>query len=182
MLCESPIRHGDRKGQLATGTAAGYQRHWQADEPPCDECRGFIHTNRPSWYDHAPLGSVDRVCGRCGTGYKSGPNRNYKFCPDCREIVRRGRSVGPRLRDKVIHRDNGVCLICQKMTDPNDFTVVAGSDGRPAFVAGPDYPSVDHITPQSVGGEHVMSNLRTAHHRCNAERSDALDEQLSWAV
>ena len=301
MLCESPIRHGDRKGQLATGTAAGYQRHYQANEPPCDECREFIRTNRPSWYDHVPLGSVDRICERCEGGYKSGPNSNYRFCPDCRSVAqneqRRDRRNRPRpcnecgglfrpigqpfgscdpcrelkritrqtakterelarvrrlveqvgrhaerelarasaawvrtsvqdfkrrravpvryvncascddlfvarspnakycsvpgcgrrrqvslyLRAKVIRRDNGVCLICQGMTDPTDFVVVEAVSG-PNVVVGPNYPTVDHITPRSVGGSDDLSNLRAAHHRCNSSRGDALGEQLSWAV
>ncbi len=90
--------------------------------------------------------------------------------------------MSPGLRDKVICLDGGVCGICQKMTDPNDFVVVDGSDGRDAFVAGPDYPAIDHIVPKSVGGSDDLSNLRTAHHRCNTERGVGLDEQLSWAV
>lgn len=35
LVCERPLRGTETP---ATGTDAGYQRHWRADEPPCGPC------------------------------------------------------------------------------------------------------------------------------------------------
>ena len=34
--------------------------------------------------------------------------------------------------------------------------------------------TVDHITPQALGGSNQVSNLRTAHRSCNSQKSDHL--------
>ncbi len=39
MVCDGPILFGQRKGEPAKGTAAGFARHHRADEAPCDACR-----------------------------------------------------------------------------------------------------------------------------------------------
>ena len=36
--CAAPISRGPNKGQPATGTEAGYQRHYYANETPCEAC------------------------------------------------------------------------------------------------------------------------------------------------
>lgn len=38
-VCTPPLVRGKRKGQTATGTHAGYMRHRNVGEPPCDLCR-----------------------------------------------------------------------------------------------------------------------------------------------
>lgn len=37
-ICAAPIRRGERKGQPATGTWAGYMRHRRAGEDACEPC------------------------------------------------------------------------------------------------------------------------------------------------
>lgn len=39
LICEPPVAYGERKGQSATGTEAGYSRHYRAGEKPCEACR-----------------------------------------------------------------------------------------------------------------------------------------------
>lgn len=39
MICESPIRYGPQKGQSATGTQAGYNRHRLYGQTACPPCR-----------------------------------------------------------------------------------------------------------------------------------------------
>lgn len=39
MVCASPLTRGPMKGQSATGTNAGYQRHRAIGEQPCDDCQ-----------------------------------------------------------------------------------------------------------------------------------------------
>ncbi len=38
LACDVPLLRGPNKGELATGTAAGYKRHRQVDEEPCEAC------------------------------------------------------------------------------------------------------------------------------------------------
>lgn len=59
-------------------------------------------------------------------------------------------------------RDKGVCQLCGKPCDWEDITEHEGT-----FIAGNNYPSIDHITPLSCGGEHSWGNVRLAHRHCN---------------
>ena len=68
--------------------------------------------------------------------------------------------VSAVVRSGVYERDGYVCQLCGEPTDPG---------------AGPNddlFPSLDHIIPQSKGGEHTPDNLRTAHRVCNARRGN----------
>lgn len=67
-------------------------------------------------------------------------------------------------------RDGGVCHICGGLCDWNDYET--REDG--SFVAGDDYPSIDHVVPLAKGGEHSWQNVRLAHRRCNYLKSDRL--------
>ena len=72
--------------------------------------------------------------------------------------------------DKLIERDEGVCHICTKECDKNDYTITP--DGH--FVAGANYPSIDHLTPISKGGTHTWNNIKLAHMYCNTMKSDGI--------
>ena len=61
-------------------------------------------------------------------------------------------------------RDNHTCYLCGTKTDRSDYRV----DESGNFIAGPSYPSIDHVVPLSKGGTHDMSNVRLACCRCNA--------------
>ena len=39
MRCAAPLTRGPRKGEPATGSLAGFQRHARAGEAPCPACR-----------------------------------------------------------------------------------------------------------------------------------------------
>jgi len=67
----------------------------------------------------------------------------------------------------LFRRDKGVCAICGKRCDLEDYTVRDG-----IFIAGDWYPSVDHIKPISKGGLHSWGNVQLAHRRCNTLKSD----------
>ena len=66
-------------------------------------------------------------------------------------------------------RDKGVCAICGKRCDTNDFEIKGD-----AFVAGNNYPSIDHIVPLSKGGEHSWDNVQLTHRICNIRKSDRI--------
>lgn len=63
-------------------------------------------------------------------------------------------------------RDGGICHICGKLCDWNDFTIM--EDG--SLKVGANYPTRDHLIPKSKGGEHSYENIKLAHHRCNSLR------------
>lgn len=66
-------------------------------------------------------------------------------------------------------RDNGVCYLCGGECKWSDY--VQRGD---AFIAGNDYPSVDHVIPLTKGGLHAWNNVRLAHRHCNTIKSDKL--------
>lgn len=64
-------------------------------------------------------------------------------------------------------RDKGICSICGKQCDFDDYQIKNG-----AFVAGNSYPSIDHIIPLSKGGTHTWDNIQLAHMICNIKKRD----------
>lgn len=71
----------------------------------------------------------------------------------------------------LFRRDKGICALCGRRCDLEDYTVRDG-----AFIAGDWYPSVDHIKPISKGGLHSWENVQLAHRRCNTVKSDKYSE------
>lgn len=67
--------------------------------------------------------------------------------------------------DRLFSRDKGRCWICGGECDKNDF-VMKGE----TFVAGNNYPSIDHIVPVYLGGADSWENVRLAHRNCNLKR------------
>lgn len=72
---------------------------------------------------------------------------------------------------KVASRDGMACSLCGEDVDPHDYYMNTSG----IKVTGRMYPSVDHIEPQSWGGDHDDSNLRLAHKSCNSARGDRWD-------
>lgn len=62
---------------------------------------------------------------------------------------------------------DGVCYICGGKCDWKDCEIVNGY-----FVAGNNYPSIDHYIPLSKGGLHSWENVKLACRRCNIIKSD----------
>lgn len=116
-------------------------------------------------------------CSVCGT-----LTQNPKYCcADCRRKAnysthehKRRALILSQMVDKDIsleglfRRDNGVCAICGKRCNYEDYVVRDGS-----FIAGDWYPSIDHIKPISKGGLHSWGNIQLAHRRCNRIKSDS---------
>lgn len=61
---------------------------------------------------------------------------------------------------KLSNRDNNQCKICGLFVDWSDSP------------QGNMYPSIDHITPISLGGLHEWSNVQLAHRICNTRKSN----------
>lgn len=72
-------------------------------------------------------------------------------------------------------RDKHTCYLCGCTTDRSDYTI----DSNGNFTAGPTYPSIDHVIPLSLGGEHSMKNARLACVRCNSIKGTMPVEQAT---
>jgi len=64
-------------------------------------------------------------------------------------------------------RDMGLCKICGKPCDEQDFVIKDG-----VKICGNDYPSIDHIIPLARGGLHSWDNVQLAHRICNSKKRD----------
>ena len=124
------------------------------------------------------------VCKNCGkefcqmvTGYNS-----KTYCSEkCQKrYFNRGRSEKRHKKlmarehdtdislEKLFKRDGGVCYICKKACDWRDGEWRDGT-----FIAGPTYPSIDHVIPVAKGGTHTWSNVKLACRECNWMKSDS---------
>lgn len=127
---------------------------------------------------------ANHVCKNCGvefcqasTGYNS-----ERYCSErCQfrwtnriRSEKRHRTLMDRKHDKDItldrlfKRDDGICYLCGGQCDWND-----GEDKNGVFVAGNNYPSIDHVVPVSKGGTHTWDNVRLAHRLCNTIKRDS---------
>ena len=68
------------------------------------------------------------------------------------------RTVRRRVTAQVFKRDQGICWLCGRPTDP--------TKPWPHPLA----PTLDHVRPRSRGGATDESNCRCAHHYCNVLR------------
>lgn len=62
-------------------------------------------------------------------------------------------------------RDGGRCHICGGTCDWEDHGYKNNH-----FVAGKNYPSIDHVVPLIKGGEHSWGNVKLAHFGCNSAK------------
>lgn len=131
------------------------------DEPhACKECgRTFtmreLREDNPWNFSYKPT-----FCSKACSNKWNRRNTGYKR----RQAI--GTSHGISL-SKLIRRDNNTCYICGGACDDSDYEIRGNS-----FIAGPTYPSVDHVVPLSKGGTNDISNARLAHCFCNSIKGD----------
>jgi len=119
-------------------------------------------------------------CQKCGQLFIA--RKNTKFCSrECLTANNNSRHKDRRLKriknvrregidlKKLYLRDKGVCWLCRTSCDWNDYKIT-----EKAFVAGENYPSIDHVVPLSKGGSHTWDNVRLAHRGCNRIKRDSL--------
>jgi hypothetical protein len=138
---------------------------------PCSDC------GKLTWPSRQREAPTCQPCRRSAPahGTRKGYRENRCRCDLCKQWVadqwraqyRRLRARGsarlritPELRADIYERDDWTCRICLEPVD---------RDAEPLTSW---YPTLDHITPQSRGGTHDPSNLRTAHHWCNLALND----------
>ncbi len=71
---------------------------------------------------------------------------------------KRGASAEYISRTEVFEHDKWVCHLCGKKVN------------RKAKHPDPSSPSIDHVVPLAKGGQHVRSNVATAHLGCNMRK------------
>lgn len=70
--------------------------------------------------------------------------------------------------ERLYKRDNGICYLCGKQCDWEDGVTKEGT-----FIAGNNYPSIDHVVPVARGGTHTWDNIKLAHRLCNTLKRDS---------
>ena len=115
------------------------------------------------------------TCVVCGKGFET-YNPKQKTC--CRECGRKyfyarkhNRIPENQIVDNDItlealyRRDSGVCYLCGTICDWND---------RDGLITFNNYPTVDHVTPISLGGLHAWNNVKLACFRCNTLKGNKI--------
>jgi 5-methylcytosine-specific restriction endonuclease McrA len=124
-----------------------------------------------------------RQCKVCGELFFEGINTKRIYCSDkCSKRVYSARKESlRRIRlkqqmvdkdislEKLYRRDKGICYLCGKECNWDDHKI-----NNDNFIAGPNYPSIDHVKPLSKGGKHSWDNVRLAHFVCNTNKGARL--------
>lgn len=133
-----------------------------------------------------------KICKECGKEFETDHDKTLYCSSKCSNKYRRKRNTLSKDRrlslngkidysislKKLYKRDKGICYICGKECNPKDIKMT--EEGY--YIAGEDYPSIDHVMPIAKGGKHTWDNIRLAHRHCNAVKNDKIisktDKQL----
>lgn len=123
------------------------------------------------------------VCGCCGNVFVTANSRRKYCSKECLAKVTNSVTKDKRIKkmravvvdrgislERLYQRDEGKCYICGRTCDWNDYYI----NKNGAFIAGQNYPSIDHVTPLSKGGKHEWLNVKLACRKCNWEKSDSM--------
>lgn len=150
------------------GTPGKYKRGCR-----CDVCRAFKVREQTEW--NAAYKARTGIDYRRRYDHTRTPKpHEYTEAMRRRDAARRARFVGARVESfthaEVYERDGWVCGICAEPVD------------RALVYPDPLSPSLDHVVPLSLGGEHSRANTRLAHLSCNVKRGAARGEDLIEAA
>ena len=123
------------------------------------------------------------ICVECGEEFKQYSPKQIlcKGCHAKQERQKKNAYHGARERKarengkvdysitlaKLIKRDKHICKLCGRKVNENDYVYIGDN-----FIAGNEYPSIDHIIPLSKGGVHQWDNVQLAHRLCNSIKCD----------
>lgn len=131
-----------------------------------------MHYERYSKYGDPLVAGRRSECAICGTQFVK---RNKQRCCsiECRKelvarsgylerrrALERGATVEKFARAEIFERDGWICHLCGGLID---------RDARPRSSKA---PSLDHVIPLSLGGEHSRANTKAAHFGCNARKGN----------
>lgn len=134
--------------------------------------RQFVHNAR-ELNRQAQL--MMRKCSGCESIFFTSSTRQ-KFCSfECQQRNKNRKCKDKRLRkirercidsditwQKLYEKEHGICYLCGKPVDINDYEYRGE-----IFIAGNNYPSIEHVVALSKGGTHSWDNVRLAHRLCN---------------
>jgi 5-methylcytosine-specific restriction endonuclease McrA len=139
-------------------------------------------------------------CSECGRLFIARRPRQLTCGEDCRrrrvsrmtsESIKQRYQSDPQFRDLVISKSQNRrarLLGLERITQPRHVIAwlmwrccgSCGICGKPVTAkSGPMRPSVDHTIPLSRGGKHEPGNLQLAHYRCNLQKRDRLQQEVS---
>ena len=114
-------------------------------------------------------------CVECGRIFTTHNTRVRCCSSECRKKrankrkdkrIARDKRVDKNITAKHLYkRDDGICWICGRKCDLNDYITKDN-----VIICGDYYPSVDHVVPVCDGGEDSWDNVRLAHRICNTKR------------
>ena len=157
-------------------------------EKVCRQCGKELPKNKTRFcskdcrvrYNHIKSGLISheeilkKICPVCGKVFETWRSQKLTCSPKCHRV--RSQRIKDNYgividkgitKEKVAERDRNICQICGRPVDWNDYKYVRGR-----FVAGDNYPSIDHIIPKTRGGLHEWSNVQLTHYRCNVRKSN----------
>ena len=155
-----------RRADWQHGTRKGYR----TNHCRCDKCRAWNVSAQLAYgakvkeRDGVSLRvkyrkSADVLCADCGARLRfGGGGAPEGVSPRCLACSGKRPYIPQSIRSSVYGRDGYACQLCGGPTEPD-------SDPSSDW-----YPTLDHITPVSLGGSSEESNLRTAHRWCNIVR------------
>lgn len=83
---------------------------------------------------------------------------------------------------KLYERDCGICYLCGKKCDLTDYK----KNQKGYFIAGKNYPSIEHVIPLARGGTHSWDNIMLACMDCNRKKHDKIayfdSEESKWTL
>lgn len=120
---------------------------------------------------------IEKECVECGEKFITRDKKRICCSKECSK-KRSNRKKEKRLYKngdidntitliKLIKRDKCICHICGSKCDINDYSYKDN-----VFIAGDNYPSIDHVQPISKGGKHTWNNVKLAHRHCNTIKRD----------
>lgn len=126
--------------------------------------------NIAQWLEY----DAEHTCCECGKTFTA-HHPTAKYCSNtCKQkkyrkrIRYKGITIDKNITlRRLARRDHDLCQICGLFVDWNDYT-----ETDKTIVCGDMYPSIDHITPISLGGVHSWDNIQLAHRSCNYRKSN----------
>lgn len=144
-----------------------------------DCCRAADLRNKNIKYAEKYGIGEKRICIQCGKEYNA-KSQKSRFCSRrcSNNWNMKGRTSGLNrfaknkivdtdiTLEKLIGRDGGICYLCGEAVDINDFTI----DEKGLKRVHKNYPSIDHVIPCILGGQHSWENVKLAHLGCNCSK------------
>ncbi len=160
MVCETPISRGPLKGQIATGTLAGYSRHVNAKEAACPDCRTGYNKYMQRW--KAANADKHREWSRRWQAANLDKHGEYvrRWRVNNSEVVNRWTAKRRAQKAGTLHVPFTVDQLAERMA----------YWGNQCWMCKGPYEVVDHVIAIAQGGSDCLSNLRPACSSCNSSK------------